>query len=246
MFLQTKKKTLQNIFKKPFLKPFLTYTLHLSALFWVGCANIVSPQGGPKDVVPPQIDTLQSTPFGQTNFKGKQITLTFNEWISLDNPQQILISPPLKRRADISLKNKSVVVRWTDTLRENTTYSLSFGKAIRDYTEGNVAQNLRFAFSTGSVIDTLRTEGNVADALTGIAVKEVLVQLYDTFQDSVVRKQSPNYFAITDETGHFSIENVKAGTYKIIALKDVNSNYRYDQDGEAIAFAKEANLRAQQ
>jgi Bacterial Ig-like domain len=211
----------------------------IAALFFAACANVVTPQGGAKDTTPPRVDSARSTLFGLTNYKAKQITLTFDEWVALDNPQQILISPPLNKRAEVTLKNKSVVVRWTDTLRENTTYSINFGNAVKDFTEGNAAQNLRMAFSTGDVLDTLRLRGNVVDALTGAATKEAFVQLYDTFSDSVVRKKLPNYFAVTDETGSFSIENIKAGTYKIIALKDVNSNYKYDQDGESIAFDDE-------
>jgi 5-hydroxyisourate hydrolase-like protein (transthyretin family) len=206
-------------------------------MFFCGCANIVQPQGGARDTMPPKIDSMRSTPFGQTNFKGKQIVIDFDEWITLQNPQEILISPPLKRRPDISIKNKMVVVKWTDTLRENTTYNINFGKSVQDFTEGNPAQNLRMTFSTGSEIDTLRLRGNVLNALTGEPIKDVLVQLYDTFGDSIVRKALPNYFTITDETGSFTIENIKAGNYKIIALKDVNSNYKYDQDDESIAFS---------
>ena len=211
----------------------------LAALFFAACANVVTPQGGAKDTTPPRVDSARSTLFGLTNYKAKQITLTFDEWIALDNPQQILISPPLKKRAEVTIKNKSVVVRWTDTLRQNTTYSLNFGNAVKDFTEGNPAQNLRMAFSTGAVLDTLRLRGSVTDALAGTPAKDVLVQLYDTFSDSIVRKSLPNYFAVTNETGNFKIENIKAGTYKIVALKDVNTNYKYDQDGESIAFDDE-------
>jgi len=39
----------------------------------------------------------------------------------------------------------------------------------------------------------------------------------------------------TDENGHFVIDNVKAGTYKIFALEDINKDYYY-QTGEGIAF----------
>ena len=39
-----------------------------------------------------------------------------------------------------------------------TTYVFQFGDAVADVNEGNAATNLRHAFSTGSVLDTLPFE----------------------------------------------------------------------------------------
>ena len=51
-----------------------------------------------------------------------------------------------------------------DTLKENTTYALNFGSAVRDNNEGNPLNSLRYVFSTGPEIDSLVVSGYTADS----------------------------------------------------------------------------------
>ena len=85
------------------------------------CANIGMPTGGPKDVAPPKV--LKSIPKNySTQFKGKEIEITFDEFVKFrDLNSQLLISPPLKNTPDIKIKGKNIVIKINDTLRENTT-----------------------------------------------------------------------------------------------------------------------------
>ena len=125
------------------------------------CANIGQPDGGPRDTTPPGIDTANSTPAMQKNFRPDQtkipISLKFDEWIKLDNAfKQVVISPPLQYAPKIELKGKGVQIKLDprEVLKEQTTYTVNFGQAIKDITEHNVVKNLRFVFSTGDIIDT--------------------------------------------------------------------------------------------
>jgi len=206
------------------------------------CANISTPTGGERDILPPQIDTTKEfTPNFKTNFKESFITLPFDEWIVLkDVINQVVISPPLENPIDVKLKRKTVIIDFSkETLRENTTYTINFGEAIQDLNEGNFEKNFRYIFSTGNVIDSLEVAGSVVDALTEEPIANVLVVLYDDLTDSVVNKERPYYFAKTDESGRFSIPYVKQDTFKIFALKDENANYKYDLPNEKIAFWNE-------
>ncbi len=212
--------------------------LLLTAYCLTGCANIVPLEGGEKDTQPPQLDTLASTKNLQTRFQKQTIELAFLEWVELrDAFNQIVISPPLEFRPTIERKKKSIVVEFDEreVLRENATYVINFGQAIRDLTEGNAAP-IQFVFSTGEFIDSLTVTGNIADAYTGEPVKDVLFLLYENQADSVVRTERPFYFARTDQNGNFLVNNVKAGAFKAAALLDQNLNYRFDNDAEKIAF----------
>ncbi|MGH1435094.1 MAG: Ig-like domain-containing protein [Lewinella sp.] len=205
------------------------------------CANPIAPTGGPRDEQPPRVDSLRSTPNLQTNFYPATIQLTFDEWIKLEQAnQQVVISPPLQGYK-VSLKGKSVIVDFgdQDTLRENVTYVIQFGEAVKDLTESNPAENLRFVFSTGPYIDSLEVQGQVIDAYTSEPVEGALVMLYDNLADSVFRTEKPFYFGRTNEEGLFLISNLRAGNYKLTALKDGDANYRYNQASEAIAFFSE-------
>ena len=45
--------------------------------------------------------------------------------------------------------------------------------------------------------------------------------------------------ARTDSRGHFCIKGVKAGDYRVYALRDQNNDYRFSQKSEEMAFTPE-------
>ncbi|MEM0994761.1 MAG: Ig-like domain-containing protein [Bacteroidota bacterium] len=215
-------------------------SLIFSSFILIQCANPGTLTGGPKDEQPPRLDSLESTPNLQTNFEVQDIVLTFDEWIKLNNPfTQIVVSPPLDPKPEVSLKGKSVLIEFDETteLRANATYTINFGEAIQDLTEGNPAENLRFVFSTGDFIDSLEVSGQIKDLEKGEGVEDVLVMLYDNLADTVVRTELPFYFAKTDKEGNYKIQNVRADTFKVFALKEpVGINYKFDFAEEEIGF----------
>ena len=152
--------------------------LLLTAFLAQRCANAVAPTGGPKDTTPPVV--VAAVPENQsTHFIGKKIEITFDEFITLENANQnVMISPPLKEKLDIKLKNKTVVVKFKENLVPNTTYTINFGSAIKDLHEGNPFKDYVYSFSTGDHIDTLSITGKVVDAETIFALKDANANLY--------------------------------------------------------------------
>jgi hypothetical protein len=178
-----------------------------------------------------------STPNKSTNYKENQVILTFDEWIKLQAAQsQLVISPPLVSKPDLKIRNKSLVLKWKDRLKDSTTYTIGFGDAVRDITENNSVKNLKFVFSTGPYLDSLSCKGGVVDATDGTAVEGVLVMLYKDLADSIPLSQKPYYFSETATDGTFNIDNIGEGSYKVFALKDMNSDYLYNLPNESIAF----------
>jgi Big-like domain-containing protein len=216
------------------------YFFFILILIFFGCANIgAPPRGGEKDEVPPVLDIDESTENFQTNFKKKDIVLVFDEYIQLkDVFNQVIISPPLEKRWQLTNKLKTVKFEFDkdEVLRADATYTINFGESVQDYTEGNPVPNLRFVFSTGDYIDSMEVSGNIVNALTGTPVEGALLMLYDNLADSVVRTERPFYFAKTDKSGKYKIQNVKADTFKIFALKDGDLNYLFNQETELIGF----------
>src|SRR5688572_10040201 len=101
-------------------------------LLMASCAQVVHPSGGGKDNKPPR--PLKYFPDSAAlNFKARNIGITFNEYIQLkDLNTQLIISPPVKTIPDVRVKGKTMNISFSDTLRENTTYTLNFGNSIRD------------------------------------------------------------------------------------------------------------------
>ncbi len=206
---------------------------------FIACAQQVPLTGGPKDEVPPQIDTLESIANSQIHFEKQDIILYFDEYVNLkDAAKQILISPPPNFPPIIDNRLKKVSVKFDEKeiLKEETTYVINFGESITDFTEGNKLKNYTFVFSTGDFIDSLSVKGEVRDAFTGKPIEEMVVMLYTNHQDSVVYKEKPYYFARTDEDGKFKINNLRADTFKIAAIGDLNLNYTFDPNSEQIGF----------
>lgn len=221
---------------------FLTGTLIILIAFLVyHCANPVSPTGGPRDVTAPGV--VSSTPENNSiHFDKSRITINFDEFVELDNPnQQVLISPPLREKPEYKLRGKSLIIDLNEELLPNTTYTIFFGNAIVDITEGNALANYLYAFSTGDYIDTLAIGGEVVNAFNLKPREEVFVMLFpksnDTVPvDSIPMLTRPLYVAKTDVNGQFQLRNLQNREYTLFALSDVNSNYMFDLPNEEIAF----------
>lgn len=224
----------------------LRFLLYGSGLLWLSsCANIVAPVGGPRDETPPALIVEESTPNLQTRFEKQTITLSFDEWIVLDDVfNQVLISPPLAKRPEFRIKKKAVIVEFAadEVLLPDATYTINFGDAVRDLTEKNPAENLKFVFSTGDKIDSLFVEGLIREIATREPVEDALFMLYAEQEDSIVYQERPFYFAKSDKEGRFRIDNIREGAFKGFALLDGNLNYLFDNNTEKIAFPDSALL----
>ena len=217
----------------------ILYFFLLIGTLGLGCAQQGTLTGGKKDETPPQMDVANSTPNLQTNFKKQDLKFVFDEWLQLNDAfNQVVISPPLQKKHEITLKGKTVLFKFheEEILRENATYTINFGKAVQDLTERNPVEDFRFVFSTGDVIDSLEVGGQVIDAFSKEPVEDAIVMLYDNLADSVVKTEKPFYFGRTDKGGLFQIKNVRADTFKAFVLIDAGIDYLFNQDDEKIAF----------
>ena len=205
------------------------------------CANPVTPEGGPKDLTPPKVLRCDPPNFS-ARFRETTIHIDFDEFINLKNPlTDILVSPPFKNAPDYRLRGKSVVIKLEDTLKANTTYVLTFGKAVTDITESNVLTGFSYVFSTGDYIDSLSLKGKVINSFNLTPEKDLFVFLYidnsDTIPfDSLPVKVPPYYIVRTDDNGEFRFNNLQDASFKLLALNDQNSNMIFDQPSEKIAF----------
>jgi len=206
------------------------------SIFAFSCANIVTPTGGPKDITPPKVTKSNPSDKG-TNFSARTISIDFDEFVKLkDAFKQVTVSPYMKELPELKLRGKSLIVHFNDSLKENTTYTISFGNAIVDITEGNPLSNYSYSFSTGNTFDSLTFEGTVVNAYTLKPESGVYVMLYSSLYDSVPYKITPHYLALTDASGKFKLQNLRDNSYKIFAIKDADGDMLFSQPTEDIAF----------
>ncbi|MDR2685012.1 MAG: Ig-like domain-containing protein, partial [Prevotellaceae bacterium] len=217
---------------------FTLFVLAVAAsIIALGCANRGSgPQGGPKDIAPPV--PVKSSPINSAvNYKKSHIEVIFNEIILVEKAfDNVVVSPPQIKPAVVKAYGRHLVVNLADTLLDNTTYTIDFGQAIVDNNEKNVLSGYSFSFSTGAQIDTLQMSGFLIDASNLNPLPNIFVGIHSDLSDSAFITKAFDRITKTDEKGNFTIRNIKAGKYRIYALEDIGSNFRFDQPNEQIAF----------
>lgn len=209
--------------------------LAVVALAVASCANIGSPEGGPRDYTPPVM--LRSNPIpGAVNFDGKKVEIHFDEIVVLkDQTTRVIVSPAPKEQPIIRAQGKKITVEFQEPLEPNTTYVIDFTDAIEDNNEGNVLEGFSFPFSTGDHVDSLQVSGMVLRANDLEPMKSVLVGLHSNLNDTAFSTLSLERVSRTNSRGEFTLRNVAPGSYHIFALRDVDGNYKMART-EDIAF----------
>ncbi len=202
-----------------------------------GCANIIPPAGGPRDSLPPVI-TSMSPKDSTKNFKDNRITISFDEYIDIQEVQKnLVVSPIPKTTPAVERKLSSIIVKLKDTLEPNTTYTLAFGNSIRDINEANILKNFTYMFTTGDYFDSLTLRGKVIMAKDASIDTTLTVMLHTNMDDSAIVKEKPRYIAKLDRDGNFIFRNLPKDTFAVFAIGDESNTFRFSGRDQLFAFA---------
>lgn len=206
----------------------------LFVLLIVSCANVVMPTGGAKDSFAPKV--VSSYPANNSvNFKGDEISLKFDEFVELESPtKSIMISPFTKQNLEHYILGKKIFLKFPEGLKPNTTYSIQFKRAIKDYTEGNFIEEQNLNFSTGASIDSGKLQLMILDAKSKKPNEFALVTLVKTKSDFFGKNY--NYISKTTN-GIASFSNLNKDEYYSYAFADSNQNLTWDRN-EPVSFLK--------
>ncbi|MBL0175372.1 MAG: Ig-like domain-containing protein [Ignavibacteria bacterium] len=201
----------------------------LALLLFAACATQKPPDGGPPDTEPPTVLETEP-PNGSTRFTGDRVRITFDEYVNRQSFQQALhIAPFMQTPPEISWSGRSVDIRFTEPLKENRTYVVTVGTALKDANGGNaLAASTTLAFATGDSIDRGSFFGKVSDdkpagvSLFAFALPDGRA---DTLNPSRVR---PDYAAQCGQDGSFRFSNVAIGRYRVFAVRDRQADFFYD------------------
>jgi len=213
-----------------------SYSFAIGILLIWGCANRVQPTGGPKDEDPP-IPVFSSPLPGQLNFKGQQVLIEFNEFITTSGlKEQLIITPRLTGEYELDVKKKTLIISFEDPFNDSTTYTLNFRDGVTDITEKNPVENLLLPFSTGNILDTLEISGHIVDLMTKDPVKGATLALYTVDDTLDIFTGSPYYSTKSTEDGSYVFKNIKDDDYHLYAFVDTNKNLTCEPNKEPYAF----------
>ncbi len=199
------------------------------------CASIGRPNGGPRDEEPPVFVRSNPAP-GTLNFTGDHLEVVFNENIKLEDPaNKVVVSPAQAQPPQIRANGRKISIELRDTLKPSTTYTIDFSDAVRDLNEGNILDGFAMDFSTGDHIDTLRISGMVFEARTLEPAQGMVVGVYSEPADTALTTLPLERVAKTNQSGQFTIRNLRPGRYRVYAIDDRNRDWHWDRS-ENIAF----------
>jgi uncharacterized protein (DUF2141 family) len=206
----------------------------------VGCAQTQVLTGGEDDTAAPKPDSLGISPPNESvNFKTKTITISFNEFIKLNNPAESIRIIPNDTKIKANAKLKTLTLELLDSLKENTTYSIYLNGSVQDLTEQNDSL-MTYVFSTGNQIDTNQISVQIKDDFTNQNLENILVGLYEENIDP--QKKEARFFAKTKSDGKVELKYLSAGKFNIYAFDDKNKNFLLDKNEKAGYLAQSIQI----
>lgn len=207
---------------------------------------MMTPEGGPKDTLPPVIIAMTPDNFTTQMKDRSKIYIEFDEFVQLkDQQKEFFTSPEMKKKPTIMIRGRGIAIQLRDTLQPNTTYALNFGASIRDNNEGNPLYSMRYVFSTGDKIDSMMMSGYTADAYKADSVPKSFLYFFiaDSIEnkpeyDSTMLKKNykPAVIARAENNGIFIAQNLKPIPYRVYAVQDKNDNQIYEASVDQIGF----------
>jgi uncharacterized protein (DUF2141 family) len=189
----------------------------------VGCAQVGSISGGSKDVIPPRI-IKSSLKNGTTNFRDKNIEISFDEFVLLNKPIENIFIVPQDAEVEAQLTKKTLRLSFNNELQANTTYTLYLNAAVKDVSEGNDSL-MQITFSTGAKLDSLKFNAIVSDAFSNQVKSKIVVGLFDS-----LNAEKPKYFSKSDNIGIAKLNSLKSGIYYCKAFEDKNNDLIIQKD----------------
>ena len=191
------------------------YTSRLSLLIIFSCAAVMSPPGGPKDVIPPKlVETIP--PDGTTHFKGDKVELVFNEYLDEDTIEKAVnILPSSDKKLEFAYKGKRIYMEFPDSLFENQTYIISINRELSDEHGVKLDKGVQVAFSTGSKIDQGSISGKI-EYFNDASLN--LWKVRDSIDYTKFYERKPDYVFDASNNGGFEFKYLSSGEYRLTAV----------------------------
>lgn len=199
-------------------------------LIVAGCASQLPPGGGDVDKIPPEVIDVYPTN-GSTNYLNNHFEITFSEYVDKRSVQEaIFISPPLIKSLKYDWSGRSLTVFIQDTLKTNTTYTVTIGAEVADLNNRNkMTEPFTFAFSTGSRIDSGKISGRIYNENPGGTMVFAYLK-NDNEPDPTIQK--PDYISQVGTNGKYTLLGLSNGEYNVFAIRDRFRDFLYNRNDD--------------
>jgi hypothetical protein len=191
----------------------------------VGCAKRSAPPGGPEDKATPLLTS--STPANRAVSVPVDSTLRFVFDERLKEDAAAFASYPKIEYSKIVFSNRTISVKLSKPLRQNTTYTVLFTGKLGDLHGNFLTVPVSICFSTGETLDSLSVSGTVVDGEALEPVKNAFVAVMS--EGEILRA------TFADNTGSFIVGNLPFKKIDIYASSKIQSDsmlFRADKIGK--------------
>jgi len=203
--------------------------LFLAGVALYACASVGDPPGGPPDIAPPRIISIQPESGAVVPNFNDDITIQFDETIEEQASsgqrteglagleQQILLSP-VAGRVNVDWHRSRITVKPKEGWKRRV-YRLQILPGFFDLRRNRFDSSATVLFSRGPAIGQAR--------IGGIALKWVeQTTLLRALIEAVPLPDTVGYLTMADSGGQFNIENLQPGRYIVYATADANNDRR--------------------
>lgn len=190
----------------------------LVIIFISGCASQLPPGGGEIDKIPPEIINLIPKQ-GTLNYSDNFFEISFSEYVDKRSVQEALfVSPPLAKNLKFDWSGKTLTAYFLDTLKLNTTYTITIGADVEDLNNRNkMAEPFSFAFSTGAKLDSGKISGKIYDVDPSGSMVFAYLMKGKEIDPSI---QKPDYVSQVGKNGKYTLVGLSEGEYNVFAFRD--------------------------
>ena len=134
--------------------------LLIAFLLWQ-CASIKAPPGGPVDVIPPEIISIDPQS-GTTNLDIRKIRIEFSEYMDENSfSKNIVMFPRLEEELRYKFKGSKIELLLPQKMDSTITYIIQLNRNIKDEHGVTLAKSEFLAYSTGSEISSGAVSGKI-------------------------------------------------------------------------------------
>jgi len=181
----------------------------------------VAPSGGEADKIPAAVKST-SPPDRSINVSDPTIVFEFDDYIDRSVRNSITIQPVTRFSSSYGGDELSITLE--DTLRPNTTYAITLGTDWRDLRGNTPPSATTIIFSTGPTLDSGKIVGNVSTSSAADLFVFAYADAHQLDTSFTPVTTTPQYRMPVGSSGAFTIGGLRDGVYRMMAVRDKNTN----------------------
>jgi len=205
----------------------------------LSCAKQGYPPGGPLDKTPPKVVKTVPALNSLNALPTDPLVFEFSETMddrSVEENIFIVPIPPVWPEFQWRSRNKILMIRPSQPLRDNTTYVITIGTKAQDLRRNGLEESVILCFSTGGIIENKKIRGTaVPPDMTGgrsAGISEVDIvafRLNGRKDPPDPRNDVPDYFSQTGQNGTYEIAGLSSGLFRLFAIGDRDKDGFYSE-----------------